>query len=99
MCYAYVVLTQGEIYLTANNFDIFAFTKKIISKKNTKKSKKLKNRIFYFKNVIGNRVGVTGNNRVPITSVDKLAEQNGHKAELQALRQEANRGDEIHKGY
>jgi hypothetical protein len=45
-------------------------------------------------NVIGNRVGVTGNNRVPITSVDKLAEQNGHKAELQALRQEANRGDE-----
>lgn len=44
-------------------------------------------------------MGVTGNNRVPITSVDKLAEQNGHKAELQALRQEANRGDEIHKGY
>lgn len=45
-------------------------------------------------NVIGNRVGVSGNSRVPITSVDKLAEQNGHKAELQALRQEANRGDE-----
>ena len=50
------------------------------------------------KKVIGNRVGVSGNNRVPITSVDKLAEQNGHKAELQALRQEANRGDEI-QGY
>lgn len=33
-------------------------------------------------------------NKCPLTSVDKLAEQNGHKAELQALRQEANRGDE-----
>lgn len=38
-------------------------------------------------------------NKCPLTSVDKLAEQNGHKAELQALRQEANRGDEIHSGY
>ena len=54
--------------------------------------------IIIIKNVIGTRVG-GGNSRVPITSVDKLAEQNGHKAELQALRQEANRGDEIHKGY
>ena len=47
------------------------------------------------KKVIGNRIG---NSRVPATSVDTLAEQNGHKAELQALRQEARRGDEI-QGY
>ena len=49
------------------------------------------------KKVIGNRI-VSGNSRVPATSVDTLAEQNGHKAELQALRQEARRGDEI-QGY
>ena len=45
------------------------------------------------------RCGPLPYSKGPLTSVDKLAEQNGHKAELQALRQEANRGDEIHTGY
>ena len=58
----------------------------------------LKNLILIIKKLV-QRGGPLPYSKCPLTSVDKLAEQNGHKAELQALRQEANRGDEIHKGY
>lgn len=44
--------------------------------------------------LVGARSGPLSFNKCSVASVDKLAEQNGHKAELQALRQEANRGDE-----
>lgn len=53
---------------------------------------------FLLQKLVGARSGPLSFNKCSVASVDKLAEQNGHKAELQALRQEANRGDE-ERGY